>query len=407
MTEQEKLKLHGLIQQGDLQETIKILLSTKMKARRKDEILSISSRYERLKKQSRSGVIDFNDANKIENQIAVNLLELINQINEDTIVLSEHEKELVEVIIEGSLLEFTSEKRKILINTIAAILEIDKSLVKLKKVVSGSVKVLIEIPAKSAKQLIELSISESFNEDIFKLSKGEITIIQINLVQDKSQSALNTSETSKVIWKYVKTVAVIMAILGGTAEVLNFLNLFPFNNSHNLQLTVFVTDIKGNAVLENEGKLNIPLGNRSLNEVIGTNGRTNFPDITGDNKGDTIVIGLDAPGWEIVEGKNTFVFTGEPIRLKVKKDDTLGTIKGVVKSRDGQNFIEGALVQINTDTFAVTNKLGVFRIVLPEKMRIKSDLERYLLTVSKEGYETQNEYYSPLSSDAEFRLNKK
>lgn len=407
MTEQEKLKLHGLIQQGDLQEPIRILLSTEMETRRKDEVFSISARYERLKRQSRSGAIDFNNANQIENQIAVNLLELINLINEDAIVFSEHEKELVEVIIEGSFLEFSSEKRQILINTIAAILEIDRNLVKLKKVVSGSVKVLVEIPAKSAKQLIELSISENFNEDIFKLSKGEITIIQINLVQDKSQSAPNTSEPSKVIWKYVKTVAVIMGILGGTAEVLNVLNLFPFNSSRNLQLTVFVTDIKGNAVLEHEGKLNIPLGNRSLNEVIGTNGRTNFSDITGDNKGDTIVIGLDAPGWEIVDGKNTFVFTGEPIHLKVKKDDTLGTIKGVVKSRDGQVFIEGALVQINTDTFAVTNKLGVFRIVLPEKMRIKSDLERYLLTVSKEGYETQNEYYSPLSSDAEFRLNKK
>ena len=182
--------------------------------------------------------------------------------------------------------------------------------------------------------------------------------------------------------------------------------LYFSNNHSTTQLTVFVTDTKGNVVLEHEGRINIPLGNRPLNEVIGANGRTNFPDITAENKGDTIQIGLDAEGWEIADGNNTFLFTGKPIHLKVKRDNTLGIIKGVVKSRDGQEFIEGALVRINTDTAVLTDALAIFKIVLTEKMRVKKETDSYLLTVSMEGYKTKTQYYYPKSSDAEIRLDK-
>ena len=197
--------------------------------------------------------------------------------------------------------------------------------------------------------------------------------------------------------------------LNGNAPnmVEKILNIFS-NKSVNekLQLTVFVTDSKGNVVLENEGRLNIPLGNRALNEIIGANGRTNFPDITADNLGDTILIGLEAEGWEIENSNNVFVFQGEPIRLTIKKDNSLGLIKGVVKSRDGQQFLEKALVRINTDTMVWTDQFGVFKMLLPENMRIQKATDRYQLTVSKEGFETTSQYHSPKSSDAEIRLNK-
>lgn len=179
-----------------------------------------------------------------------------------------------------------------------------------------------------------------------------------------------------------------------------------YDDKSNLQLTIFVVDTNGNVVLENEGRLNIPLGNRTLNELIGANGRTNFSDITSENEGDTILIGLVARGWEIAGGNNTFVFTGDPIRLVVKRNDSLGIIKGVVKSLDGQEFIIGALIRINTDATVFSDSLGHFKIILPMEMRVTKETDRYLLTVSKEGYKTVTQYHSPMSSAAQIRLEK-
>ena len=174
--------------------------------------------------------------------------------------------------------------------------------------------------------------------------------------------------------------------------------------SQPLQLTIFVTDTKGNVVLEHSGRLNIPLGNRSLNEVIGANGRTNFPDITAVNKGDTILIGLEAEGWKIADGMNRFRFTGEPIHLRVARDERLGLIKGVVKSLDGGTYLIGARIQINADTAVFTDSMGFFRILLPEQMRVTENTATYRLSVSKKGFLPTSIKFSPSQSDTEIQL---
>lgn len=206
-----------------------------------------------------------------------------------------------------------------------------------------------------------------------------------------------------ILWKYLILVTLILVSLASIAQLLNIVQLWP-QESTPLQLTVFVTDLKGNPVLQQEGRLHIPIGNRALNEVIGENGRTNFGDIALVAKGDSIRIGLEAEGWEIADSKNTFKFTGDPIQLVVKRDNSLSTIKGVVKTRDGQSFIADALIRINTDTLIRTDSFGIFKAILPAHMSVKKADDRYLLTVSKAGYETTTQYYSPRSSDAEIRL---
>lgn len=199
----------------------------------------------------------------------------------------------------------------------------------------------------------------------------------------------------------------LVGFIGSLASIIAFLFIFfPIGSEKVHQLTVFVTDTNGNVVLENKGRLNIPIGNRALNAPIGFNGKTNFPDITSDNLGDTITIGLDVKGWEIVDDKNTFIFTGEPIHLKVKKDDSLGIIKGAVKSRNGQEFISGASIRVNSDTIILTDSLGFFKITLPEDLQVNKETDSYLLTVSKDGYKMKTQPYFPKSSDAEIRLEK-
>ena len=242
------------------------------------------------------------------------------------------------------------------------------------------------------------------------ITENQITTHLIELINHPeneifpNEKSIDTTRTTRpVLWKYITIAVVVIVVSVGFAVGLNIINSIPLDEP--LQLTVFVTDTAGNVALELEGEINIALGNRSLNKVIGENGRTNFSDITTDNKGDTIHIGIKAKGWE-VKGKNTFIFTGEPITIKVKKDSSLGIIKGRVTNRNGQESIAGAEVIINTDTIVFTDARGVFKIVLPEKMRIEKTADNYRLTISKTGYKTETQYHSPKSSDAEIRLEK-
>jgi hypothetical protein len=50
--------------------------------------------------------------------------------------------------------------------------------------------------------------------------------------------------------------------------------------------------------------------------------------------------------------------------------------------------------------------MGIFKITLPEHMQVKKENERYLLTISKAGYRTNSEYYTPISTNAEIRIDK-
>lgn len=233
----------------------------------------------------------------------------------------------------------------------------------------------------------------------------KISLARINqaLLEIISQLPRQTKKTSgRPLWQWIVSAGVIIGIMGSLAEALNFIDIFPSQNSSTpLQLTVFVRDANGNVVLENQGRLNIPLGNRSLNEIIGANGRTNFPDITADNRGDTILIGLDAEGWEIADGVNTFIFTGEPIQLKVKRAKSLGRITGLIKDKNGLGLV-GATILIGTDTAVQTDNLGRFIGNMPEH-KIQTSYE---LTIQKEGYKSKSRTYVPNSNLFELELEK-
>jgi len=246
-------------------------------------------------------------------------------------------------------------------------------------------------------------IEDSINNNQIEDDLNDISQVSNSIAATNSDEGVKEQKES--FWQS-KTVQKV-GFVGSLASIIGLLIVFlPLNSNDLLQLTVFVTDRKGNVVLQGEGKLNIPLGNNALNAYIGENGRTNFGDISTSFKGEEITIGLEAKGWEIADGQNTFTFTGKPIRLKVKRDNSLGIIKGVVKSRDGQTFISGALVRINTDTTILTDEFGVFKIVLPTQMQVENKNDGYLLTVTKDEYQTKTQYHFPNSSDAEVRIDK-
>ena len=248
----------------------------------------------------------------------------------------------------------------------------------------------------------------------FKITENRIIAHLIEVIEQsddrvfpKEESIVVTNPDKPAIWKYVTALVVLIGISVVLAKFMNFNEAFSAKGkSGKLQLTVFVTDFNDNVVLEHEGVLNTSIGNRPMRETIGEHGRTNFGDILPEYLGDTLSIGILADDWKIADGNNTFVFTGEPIHLKVEKDERLGLIKGSVMSRDGQHYIEDAVVRVNADTTVLTDRNGFFKLLLPEYMRIHKKTDRYLLTVTKEGYQTTSEYYSPMSTDAEIRLPK-
>ena len=179
-------------------------------------------------------------------------------------------------------------------------------------------------------------------------------------------------------------------------------------NDQSLQLTVYVHGQKGkqHIVLENTGKLVVDFDNDRRTAMIGENGRTNFGEIPKKFYNQAISFGLEAPGYELVHPNKQYKMGGKPIYLAVRKDDSLGKISGIVKNRDGSEFIKDALVMIGNDTTTTTDELGIFKITLPVKMQVKDKKSSYLLTIKKEGYQIKTEYYYPKSGDIEIRLEK-
>lgn len=277
--------------------------------------------------------------------------------------------------------------------------------------------VILDISELQKKEAV--AISSQFQELQNKSRQGILSSEQENLqrnqIVNRFIDCINTEDKrptfptlneNNPIWE--KRIVLLIGLLISAASILGLWWTLKNNCSNTpLQLTVFVKDKNGNVALEYKGELHTSIGHQTFHAIIGEDGRTNFDEIPIRHKGHPITIGLKAEGWEIENGNNEFVFTGEPITLKVKRDNSLGIIKGVVKSRDGQDFIDGAMVLINSDTSIVTNDLGVFKIILSNAMQVKKASDSYLLTVSKEGYKTKTQYYYPKSSDAEIRLENK
>ncbi len=185
----------------------------------------------------------------------------------------------------------------------------------------------------------------------------------------------------------------------GTNEIKDTIDVLEKNHDNG-----FIYQVEEVARCIQEGKLEsniIP-----LNETIGVNGRTNFPDITADNLGDTLNIGLEAEGWEIVDRNEIYVFDGEPITIRVRRNQSLGIIKGVVMSRDGQDFIANAEILVGADTLIYSNSFGQFKTVLPNSIRVADTSDFYKLTISKKGFKAKTEICYP-NTFIEVRLDEK
>lgn len=179
--------------------------------------------------------------------------------------------------------------------------------------------------------------------------------------------------------------------------------------SQPLELTLMLRDEQGNEVpelLQQSATVMIQVGDRLVEERIGTNGKVYIPDILPENKGKTVQVELKAEIWEIVPMESPIIFLGEPIQLSIRREEQLGKIKGSIKTLVGRMPIEGAHIRINTDTSLISNEFGEFDALLPTSIRVTQKDATYKLTVSKKGFQVKEVYYSPYSPPIEIRLQK-
>lgn len=262
-----------------------------------------------------------------------------------------------------------------------------------------------------ANSLGTLSTSE-YNTERNKINQAVLALVDELAVdtQHSGPAARPPSGTPQTIsgenglWKKLGYAAIIAGILGGFAEFFNFINLFPGGSEEAMQLTVYVQGTNGQPIaeLQNKGKIIVDFGNDRRAPLIGENGRTNLGEIPEKFRGEKIPMVLQAEGYEPAEPAKPYTMDGQPIYFLAKRDNSLGTIQGIVKDRSGQKFIEGALVMIDQDTTLTTDGLGRFKVVLPlDKQR-----DTYTLTVKKEGYKVKSEYFKPGTGGMEIRLDK-
>ncbi len=209
------------------------------------------------------GTIDYSELSKEKAKIYFSLLEIINQLppyfldytNGEAVniplgnVIKENKNPLseVEITLEGLLSQFDKEKKRILVDTVAAILNIDTTAIRIKRVVSGSIKVTLELPRNKANTLIDFAEIKDFQALIKSITNNKIKILTI----------LNITShwlTFKIISSYLKSLFTknITALILGTGTLITVVTLITvFNNNQPQENHVensFLKDLKGELI---------------------------------------------------------------------------------------------------------------------------------------------------------------
>lgn len=199
------IDIKELISCNKLQKSIEKLISM-TKGKQIDfynEVILQAGKLKKLETEKIKGIITRECYNIEEARIADNLLTLTDKldnyekINNNGLLV---DPQKVEIIIEGDIDDFNLTRRENLIDTVAAILKIDKESVKIKKVVEGSIKVIIEIPKNKAKLLGKLV---SCDEKTINLLKKE-NVKSVKIATGNFKQAKNLFESEKELVEKIK-----------------------------------------------------------------------------------------------------------------------------------------------------------------------------------------------------------
>lgn len=206
----------------------------------------------------------------------------------------------------------------------------------------------------------------NINLTILKIIEKSNSKVPYTNFKDTEKSSFTKPSFINKIYKWVIVISVFIGISAGLAEFtgVNLKDLIKLPNEtkvETLQLTVLVSDAEGRVVLENEGELVVDFGNDRRTAMIGEKGRTNFGEIPAIFKGSIIRIGFNVKKYKIIDGKNIFKFTGNPINLFVQKIEKSSAIIKIDEKSNDLSILEQQL-----------------KLVLEEYNKGQIDVSRYI-----------------------------
>jgi len=389
--------------------------------RYKNDLAQLSARWKSNERVHNLGILATNEYNSEKNKINKSLLELLDEINNDTPMEDYSNYSQQETIGSIGTEKLTrGDLRKIVYER-----DFEKAfkLILIKSKNFGDDDIYYQVKAlceswELNNRTLEINplgfpdFANKQNSIIEKIIDLNNQIEDIKSSKGNSRPMINSTlrhlgSKTKGAWKkWAIILAGVLVTLGALAEFTdwNVRDVFTTPSGTSLQLTVYVQTADGKPVseLQNKGKIFVDFGNDRRGPVIGENGRTNLGEIPEKFKNQQVSIVFQADGYEPIDMDKKYIMDGKPVYIYVEQDNRLGLVQGIVKDRTGEHFIASALVMVDNDTTMITDSLGRFRLQLPKfKQR-----ERYLITVRKEGFKTCTDFYIPKAGSMEIRINK-
>lgn len=223
-------------------------------------------------------------------------------------------------------------------------------------------------------------------------------------------AARTASKPDHSWWRHVIAAAVIIGILGGGAEVLNFISVFPTAiataGSRPGTVTVLVHGPAGkdDLVLPNRGVVKLIYGDAIIPEQINNEGEATFKQVPGrffQPEASVEILFQDPKGepYRAVYPDSLYQLNrGEYIALTVKLQG-LGKIRGIVKDFRSGDPLEGVRISVQgLHTFS--NRYGEYSLRIPaEKQRQFQPIRAY-----KEGYESFEQDNVPVQTGREIPI---
>ncbi len=205
--------------------------------------------------------------------------------------------------------------------------------------------------------------------------------------------------------KFRRTIAIIGSIATIIATLITLASIFHPFKKHQNKTFEFVANLHGpegnQDILVKSGTLIVDINTQKHPVDIDIYGVARVGEIPIKYLKDSITIGLESEGFQLVNPFQKYILNGDVAYVQVQKDDSLGIIKGRITDVNAIP-LDDVEILVDYDSTIQTNKQGIFKVNLPNKMR----KTQYELIISKKGFETERRIYYAKSQPAEIILSK-
>ena len=262
MNAKQNNNIRQLISEGKIETSLEILLSYSANTEFHNDAIILSNNYKKLQSHVVRGVLSTDDIRKEENRICSLALELASRKNTETSSYSVRNTAKIQLIIEGHIIDFNNTQRDKLIKILATMLDAEEKDIKILNVLSGSIKIVLDLPIDKKDMLINLFTTNSSKLNILK---KEFQILNIS-------ENIKAKHLSKHIIKYgidKQPLFTILTIYDDFLNTTNASNLkLVLKNLADNEVKNLIMDITKVKDIDSSGLAAILTGNR-LWENIG------------------------------------------------------------------------------------------------------------------------------------------